>query len=77
MACIRRTTTSRPTAPATTTGGTTSPEEFELILKLGVWLRTQIEKGTTLGAQSEQKFAAYEARRVDRRKSQAKGDGVG
>jgi len=52
------------------------PEEFELILKLGVWARTQIERGTTIGSNIEQKFTAYEARRVRRRKSPAGGDGV-
>lgn len=52
------------------------PKEFELILKLGVWARSQIEKGTHLGSSIEQKFTAYEARRVGRRRSQAEGDGV-
>jgi hypothetical protein len=47
-----------------------------LILKLGVWARSQIEKGTHLGSSIEQKFTAYEARRVGRRRSQAEGDGV-
>ena len=44
------------------------PEEFELILKLGVWARTQVEKGTRLGRDVEESFAAYEAARASRRK---------
>jgi len=45
------------------------PQEFGLILKLGVWVRTQIEKGTPIGANIEQKFTAYEAKRIGRCKS--------
>ncbi len=52
------------------------PEEMALILKLGVWVRTQIEKGTTLGEEIEQKFTAYEVRRVRRRKNEAASDDV-
>lgn len=40
------------------------PEEFELILKLGVWARTQVERGTQVGKDIEEKFSAYEAARV-------------
>ena len=32
-------------------------EEFQWILKLGVWLRTQIEKGTIIGQEAGQIFA--------------------
>jgi 5-methylcytosine-specific restriction endonuclease McrA len=43
------------------------PEEFLYILKLGVWARTQIERGTTVGNDVASAFAGYEARRVKRR----------
>jgi 5-methylcytosine-specific restriction endonuclease McrA len=43
------------------------PEEFQYILKLGVWARSQIERGTTLGNDVASAFAGYEARRVKRR----------
>jgi hypothetical protein len=52
------------------------PEEFELILKLGVWARTQVEKGTIVGQSIEQRFSAYEATRIGRRKSTIKMDCV-
>ena len=52
------------------------PEEFELILKLGVWARTQIEKHTDIGRDMEHKFSAYEARRIGRRKNPATTSGV-
>src|SRR5262245_57140686 len=37
-----------------------SPEEFQWILKLGVWARTQIERDTPLGARVREKFYEYE-----------------
>jgi len=43
-------------------------EEFQLILKLGVWARTQVETGTSVGRLIEQGFQKYEARRIGRRK---------
>lgn len=52
------------------------PEEFELILKLGVWARTQVEKGTMVGRIIEQRFSAYEVRRIGRRKIATKRDGA-
>jgi 5-methylcytosine-specific restriction endonuclease McrA len=36
------------------------PEEFELILMLGVWARTQIEKGTMVDLTIEDCFSIYE-----------------
>jgi 5-methylcytosine-specific restriction endonuclease McrA len=42
-------------------------EEFQWILKLGVWLRTQIEKGSHLGREAGQKFCEHERRRFARR----------
>jgi hypothetical protein len=43
-------------------------EEFQLILKLGVWCRTQIEKETTIGKEIAERFLSYEASRIKRRK---------
>jgi 5-methylcytosine-specific restriction endonuclease McrA len=43
------------------------PEEFQYILRLGVWARTQIERGTTVGSRIASAFEGYEARRVKRR----------
>lgn len=43
-------------------------EEFELILKLGVWARTQVETSTVVGRAIEAGFSAKEVRRVGRRK---------
>jgi 5-methylcytosine-specific restriction endonuclease McrA len=43
------------------------PEEFQFILKLGVWARTQIERGTTVGNDVASAFAGHEARRIKRR----------
>lgn len=43
--------------------------EFQFILKLGVWLRTHIEKRTTLGRQCAERFTAYESQRIRRRSS--------
>ena len=44
-------------------------EEFEMILKLGVWARTQVERGTTVGRAIEKEFSSYEVSRLKRRKS--------
>lgn len=44
-------------------------EEFQWILKLGVWMRTQIEKGTSIGREAGQKFCNHDTRRAGRRKS--------
>jgi len=45
-----------------------SAEELQLILKLGVWLRTQIERGTTIGLLAATAFASYERSRAGRNK---------
>lgn len=45
------------------------PDEFQYILKLGVWARTQIERGTVVGNDISSAFAAHETRRLTRRKS--------
>jgi hypothetical protein len=46
-------------------------EEFQWILKLGAWMRTQIEKGTPIGWKAGQQFCKYECRRAKRRKPTA------
>ena len=47
-----------------------SAAEFQEILKLGVWARTQVERGTSVGREIASKFAAYEVKRRARRKAQ-------
>lgn len=47
------------------------PDEFALILKLGVWARTRIEKGSPVGREIERQFMAYEVSRLRRRKRDA------
>jgi hypothetical protein len=42
-------------------------EEFQWILKLGVWLRTQIETEKQIGRVIGQKFCEHERRRAGRR----------
>jgi hypothetical protein len=44
------------------------PEEFQLILRLGVWVRTQVEAGTSVGRAVEEAFSRHESRRLSRRK---------
>ena len=44
-------------------------EEFQEIMKLGVWVRTQIERNTKIGKQAAEKFVRYEMQRVARRKT--------
>ena len=43
-------------------------EEFQWILKLGVWLRTQIERQTALGRLAAAAFCVYDRNRSSRRK---------
>lgn len=43
------------------------PEEFEFILKLGVWSRTQIERRTRIGQQIANAFVKHERGRQARR----------
>lgn len=38
-------------------------KEFQWILKLGVWMRTQIENGTPVGQTAGQKFCKHESGR--------------
>ncbi len=51
------------------------PEEFQYILKLGVWVRTQIERGTPIGNSAASAFATYEARRFKRRRASGEVNG--
>ena len=46
-----------------------SPEEFQSILKLGVWTRTHIESATPLGAEVRASFLKHEHRRHGRRRT--------
>lgn len=43
------------------------PEEFQWILKLGVWLRMQVARETDIGRRAGEQFFAYEKRRATRR----------
>jgi 5-methylcytosine-specific restriction endonuclease McrA len=45
-------------------------EEFQWILKLGVWLRTQIEKDSHVGGLAAEAFCTHERRRAGRRRKQ-------
>ena len=47
------------------------PQEFQMVLKLGVWARTQIERNTPLGQQLASAFVVYEKGRRKRRRSAA------
>jgi len=46
-------------------------EEFQYVMKIGVWARRQIEKGTPLGRDIARGFAIHERRREERRKPAA------
>lgn len=43
-------------------------EEFQEILRLGVWLRTQIEKKTKIGTLAAEQFIKYEKGRIARKR---------
>jgi len=45
------------------------PEEFQEILKLGVWVRTQVARKSAVGKLIEDKFGQYESRKRRRRKN--------
>lgn len=47
------------------------PQEFQYILKIGVWARTHIEKRTVLGKALAKAFLLHEGRRRGRRKAGA------
>lgn len=48
------------------------PEEFQWILKLGVWARTQIERNTSIGKLMGERFTKGEGRREGTRKNSRK-----
>lgn len=43
------------------------PEEMELVLKLGVWAKTQVERATPVGREIEKNFSSHEKARMTRR----------
>lgn len=43
-------------------------DEFQEIMKLGIWLRSQIEKQTKTGRDAAERFVKYETNRIMRRK---------
>jgi hypothetical protein len=45
------------------------PEEFQWILKLGIWFRTQIAKEVPLAMELAEQFVKHEGRRDQRRRS--------
>jgi 5-methylcytosine-specific restriction endonuclease McrA len=49
-----------------------SAEEFQIILKLGVWLRTEIEHKSALGLSVAARFLAHEKSRVARTRHRSK-----
>src|SRR2546422_1125307 len=51
-------------------------EEFQWILKLGVWLRTQIEKETASGRLAAKAFCSYDCTRAGRRIKNTEPDGA-
>jgi len=44
-----------------------SSDEFQWILKLGVWLRSEVERETRIGRAAGEKFTGYDAGRAARR----------
>ena len=42
------------------------PLEFQEILRMGVWLRSQVEKQSTIGKQAGEAFVRYEKGRISR-----------
>lgn len=43
------------------------PEEFRIIIRLGIWARSEVEKGGSLGVEIAERFTAYERAREQRR----------
>jgi len=49
------------------------PQEFQEILRMGVWLRTQVEEQTTIGKQAGEAFVRKEKKRIaDQKKKRRK-----
>lgn len=46
-----------------------SPDEFQEVMRLGIWLRTQIANKSRLGMQTAEQFVKHEQSRIKRRKS--------
>ena len=46
-----------------------TPEEFQWVLKIGVWARLQMEHDTVFGAELTRRFFDYEVKREKRRKT--------
>lgn len=51
-------------------------EEIQWILKLGVWLRTEIEKETPLGRRAAEEFCEHDRARAGRRKTSGSKSGA-
>lgn len=51
------------------------PAEFQILLKLGVWCRTHIEKQTSIGQTLGEQFRKYEKSRMTRKKIGSKSAG--
>jgi len=49
-----------------------SPEEFQNIMKLGVWLRTHIEKRSVIGLAAAEKYVVHDRARIRRRHGSGK-----
>lgn len=47
------------------------PEEFQEILRMGVWMRRHVQEQTTIGKQAGDAFIKYEKKRIARRKEQS------
>jgi hypothetical protein len=47
-----------------------TPEEFQEIMRLGIWLKTQIIRRTHLGMAAAEQFVSYEKNRIKRRKTE-------
>jgi hypothetical protein len=45
-----------------------SPQEFQWVMKIGVWARLQMEKRSSLGLEMIKRFYAYETQREKRAK---------
>ena len=50
------------------------PPEFQEILRMGVWLRTQVENQSTIGKQAGDAFVQYEKGRISRRTKRSESD---
>lgn len=51
-----------------------NPDEFQEIMKLGIWIRTQIINQTNVGMEVAEKFVNHETSRIKRRKGDNSGE---